>query len=921
MCNIFDNHSLSLSLLLKFGFDYYTSKAGKKCLKFTGVAVFIANRGAVEMMVRQKKIRFGLMQCVFRACFRTDKDTREILDTDTPSMGVFLSTKYIYNGNNTYTGTNGDDLKKLVWQNPAKSDKIQAASEAKEMCNLKYIDDSWSATLFVQDKCVDKITIITLSVFNNNGLLFDGIDWHTMDIGKLISDVYEYCIPMLCYEKDKLQMSDVLENVLKSLEKKKHRIDFCKKWIYFLNLSVMRILDNNEIHDHNQLQGSNNVHRYRRGRYHLLSLLSKHESLLENVSRYYLTYIVARLTNENQVKDYIEKTVKPKVMRLKRSIAKCKQIKNNYNILSKNAKDKHIEYSWRCLVCGKLNEYTKYNMYCPNCARNDKTNRLKIWVDEYKFCLFSLSPLFCMESDLNKSKTFCVDPCENSFYIIRDLSFRNNDCGDEKSIINKYSYRYLEKIVANKNNLKSRLSQIIFHCGRFNTIGALFIVLFDKVKPLTLYQLKHILFEIVLAIKFGFDSAKYWKFVDVVGNQGYDVFNNLNDDSTIDIKEPWYIDSTQIFFDMKLRRNMYKLFGKTKFDQRLYHQYLDYNININYNFNKRYKPLKANSVKEVLAIDSDRQFEHSPSLALHRHTHFEIEKFFNNRQSSDPLLLVGLVKEVIKNNCDEDLLPTQWMNTQTKNSIKAKIDIIDHIIDNYQMKTQTSISTPQTIFGKFNKFTMGLVKELSTVYTILDTLQSKMDCQRHKSMGYPLNWVAMLSLILYCRYKCNHNLCLSQRSHQVMKKWPYFHCILNYAIVALSQFEIHYEHMYTGICGVFFQSNNEAKQVFFQTNVSFSTDLNVALEFRGDSGMVIGLNVKRILNIPLPATGFICCDVSWMSANTEEKEILCSVGSSLTIYPNLVRKRGNTQWIACVEDELDNKKVFQSLFGSLADID
>ena len=58
------------------------------------------------------------------------------------------------------------------------------------------------------------------------------------------------------------------------------------------------------------------------------------------------------------------------------------------------------------------------------------------------------------------------------------------------------------------------------------------------------------------------------------------------------------------------------------------------------------------------------------------------------------------------------------------------------------------------------------------------------------------------------------------------------------------------------------------------------------------------------------AAGFICCDVSWLSSNSEEKEILCRVGSSLMIYPTLVRNRDNTQWIACVEDELDSDKAW-----------
>ena len=152
-----------------------------------------------------------------------------------------------------------------------------------------------------------------------------------------------------------------------------------------------------------------------------------------------------------------------------------------------------------------------------------------------------------------------------------------------------------------------------------------------------------------------------------------------------------------------------------------------------------------------------------------------------------------------------------------------------------------------------------------------------------------------------------------------MQKWPYFHCILNHAIQNLSQLEIHYEHIYTGVCGVFFECNSEATDVHFQTNVCFTTDLNIALQFRGDTGMVIGLNMKRIFKYPFEVQNFIACDVSWISSHDQEKEILCFVGSTVRIYPNLVRIRANNQWIVCVEDELDQNKAFKSMFGSLAD--
>ena len=47
-----------------------------------------------------------------------------------------------------------------------------------------------------------------------------------------------------------------------------------------------------------------------------------------------------------------------------------------------------------------------------------------------------------------------------------------------------------------------------------------------------------------------------------------------------------------------------------------------------------------------------------------------------------------------------------------------------------------------------------------------------------------------------------------------------------------------------------------------------------------------------------------------------EKEILVRVGSSIKIYPNLVRKQENQQWILVVEDDINENSAFRSMFGS-----
>ena len=105
------------------------------------------------------------------------------------------------------------------------------------------------------------------------------------------------------------------------------------------------------------------------------------------------------------------------------------------------------------------------------------------------------------------------------------------------------------------------------------------------------------------------------------------------------------------------------------------------------------------------------------------------------------------------------------------------------------------------------KVVMELVRELSNVYNIFhkNIFESKMFHSRHEMMGYPLDCCHMSALMLYCDGECNYDLCKSKRKHQVMEKWPYFHCILNYAIGRLSEYEIHYEHLYTGVCGVHFR--------------------------------------------------------------------------------------------------------------------
>ena len=284
------------------------------------------------------------------------------------------------------------------------------------------------------------------------------------------------------------------------------------------------------------------------------------------------------------------------------------------------------------------------------------------------------------------------------------------------------------------------------------------------------------------------------------------------------------------------------------------------------------------------------------------------------------LMVVRLIREVVTNNYKEDLLPKKNVNSMfdDKKYILNKLDLLKNewlmtlrrII--YTVDKNTLIKTMKKIETKFNNF-------YSNTFAIFQTLKLKMNHSRHKKMGCPLPISEMLALVLYCNGKCNYDLSLSQRDGSYSKKWPMFDCLLNYAIARLSQFEEHWENIYSGICNVFYQFKDDNKYlrqiIYFTTNVSFTTDLQKAKEFRGRSGMIIGLNIKR--SFAAIQGKFNACDVSWIS-KYNEKEILVQRGSAIRIYQNKMTqtqtKDGEKQqWFVCDEGNLQETS-FQSMF-------
>ena len=225
---------------------------------------------------------------------------------------------------------------------------------------------------------------------------------------------------------------------------------------------------------------------------------------------------------------------------------------------------------------------------------------------------------------------------------------------------------------------------------------------------------------------------------------------------------------------------------------------------------------------------------------------------------------------------------------------------------------RTLTQTSKQLRSKFENF-------YSNTFGIFQVLKKKVNHSRHKKMGCPLHMGQMLALILYCNGDCNYDLCLSQRNNTCDKKWPMFDYLLNDAINILSRFEEHWENIYTGVCGIFYKFTNDyciRDIVFCKANVSFTTDLQIAKQFRGSSGMIIGLNLKR--SFAAIRGEFSACDVSWISKYPNEKEILVSRRSQIRIYRNKMTqtrtKNGDKQqWFVCDEGNLQETS-FQSMF-------
>ena len=279
----------------------------------------------------------------------------------------------------------------------------------------------------------------------------------------------------------------------------------------------------------------------------------------------------------------------------------------------------------------------------------------------------------------------------------------------------------------------------------------------------------------------------------------------------------------------------------------------------------------------------------------------------NGRSRNLNYNLIWLFNEVIKNGFVKDLLPR---------------DDVDPNVDGVQLIKNTVNRYSDDIFADTVNFD-PIRKQLAQQFKIFEKLDEKMNHERHKQMGYPLNEYQMLSLILYCNGECNHSLCQAQRDGTSKSKWIFFDIGLDQAIDLLAKHEIHDENIYTGLAGIFLDVSElyclgpAANALEFKTNVSFSRDLRVAREFRGDEGLMIGINLQRVWLQSAVGGKHLpyACDVSWISRFPTEQEILVAKGVRFHPCPSKSRQIGKKQWIVCNHGD-DDKISFENMFLS-----
>ena len=285
-----------------------------------------------------------------------------------------------------------------------------------------------------------------------------------------------------------------------------------------------------------------------------------------------------------------------------------------------------------------------------------------------------------------------------------------------------------------------------------------------------------------------------------------------------------------------------------------------------------------------------------------------------------------MIQEIIKNEFEDDLLPIYDVHNDKKTydmirCLCKTLSVLQDKLNNKLNAVANLCDICETDVNDIIQHCDNMVKAFEKNYHIFSILSQKMKHPRHGELKSPLSEPMMLALIIYCNGDCTYDLTESQRIQKDWYsdkqyfnfKWYHFDFLLNYAIKTLSHYENHFENIYTGLCHVSltYKSTSVFRGcVHLKTNASFTTDLEVAKEFRASNGMIICVNMQLLLAYKQEA--FKACDVSWISEYPDEKEILVTRFSWINLNARKIFRSNDNQWIIADDREITTKKIMCS---------
>lgn len=822
----------------------------------------------------------------------------------------------------------------------------------------------------IRDECNDKCTLIY--ILDNNGSEYKSIDWNKMDFESLISDMPD--VVRQSYVECKRTLITKPQNKYDNRDEARKE-QFIKKVAYFGNKfsSKLSAFSGNYMSDRGSFSTRysgwpryfeelimREIRKYPTILYRDLALrmcvkmaafynqvfwqkYGNNAPLDETHEYFYRSQhatqlIQASITQQDlelfssKVKRWVKTIVQPRLNHHNTNERVCEKMLNG-------------KYNWKCFLC---NHITSENIeMCDKCSKNE-TNR---------WGLISLNPFFYPKK--NKSKTFCVKKPFGLIY--------------QKSTVNISTDRYLAKLKNKYITITFDASsnvRFIIVCekqeyNKILTVGDLKSILFECVlaivypKNSSYYEYsansfglkKHTLFsqftdDDVLAVDrkthcYHIDFMSHcqgeffplirWKHKIHFGNKYFANNNNNTSGGTlvclhmIRYETPDPFEHCPFFAFDNINCNT---INKTNYSCKSIIDHLsEFDHFEAFDIRQPYCIYRDKCDAYQNVLSNNATFENKIHLYYYNHPHFCHNKYSNNNQErifntlesklkvdkmyqqllkkvnitpSDTHLLCHLVKEVIDNNFMQDLLPRHQIDRDT-----AKVYISSMI---------NELNTPN--YEQSQDTAPGVVDYLSKQFKLFEKVKEKMHHSRHKRTGFVLNYSHMLALILYCDGECNYSLSQSQRdkNNTFLTKWPYFDTLLNNAIQNLSMFEEHWENIYHGACDVYYEFKNKNRRdtVYFASNVSFSSDLEVAKRFRSSEGLIIGLNMKRSFSSTVLGA-FRACDVSWISKLPNEKEILCKRGSMIQLHPNRMTQVGKTQYLVA-DDGNPQETSYPSMF-------